>query len=169
MERWITADQARDAILAGLVDNPSTHRFAPDLPPVDLTAAFASSPWLTFLMRQFRSAASPADAVCQELVAAPFAGVTFHGGGLRHGVWTADFPALPALDLAALLGVQRSSRVRLAYRVILDTTLAPGSIIWSSPPAQERGLCLQASELAHTGWSWLEYKLRQLRERRRQS
>jgi acetoacetate decarboxylase len=169
VERWTTADQARDAILVRLVDNPSTHHFAPDLPPVDLTRAFASSPWLTFLMRQFRSAASPADAVCQELVAAPFAGVTFHGGGLRHGEWTADFPALPALDVAALLGVQRSSRVRLAYRVTLDTTLAPGSIIWSSPSAQERALWLQASELVHTGWSWLECKLRQLSERRRHS
>jgi hypothetical protein len=139
-QRWATADQARNAILAGLVENPSTHRFAPDLPAVDLTSEFAASPWLTFLMRQFRSVASPAVAVCQEIVAAPFADVTFHGGGLRDGQWYADFPALPALDLSALLGVQPSSPARFAYQVTLDTTLAPGSIVWPSPAARQAEL-----------------------------
>ena len=169
VERWTTADQARDAILARLVDNPSTHHFAPDLPPIDLTRAFARSPWLTFLMRQFRSAASPADAVCQEIVAAPFAGVTFHGGGIRHGDWTADFPVLPALDLPALLGVGRASRVLLAYQVALDTTLAPGSIVWSNPSAQPRDLWLRAADLARTSRSWLACRLRELRKRQRGS
>jgi Acetoacetate decarboxylase (ADC) len=168
-ERWTTAEQARGAILARLVDNPSTHHFAPDLPPIDLARAFAQSPWLTFLMRQFRSAVTPAHAVCQEIVAAPFAGVTFHGGGIRRGEWTADFPVLPALDLPALLGVGRASRVLLAYRVALDTTLAPGSVVWSYPSAQPRDLWLRASRLARTSRSWLECKLRELGRRQRSS
>jgi hypothetical protein len=132
VERWGSAEEARRAILAALVDDPAAHRYAPNVAPVDLTREFALYPHVNFLLRQFRSAGDPSDAVYQEIIAAPYDPVTFHGGGVRGGQWTAEFPALPALDLAGLLGVECPSAVRLAYQVTLDTTLAPATTVWSS-------------------------------------
>jgi hypothetical protein len=129
-KRWSTIGEARADIFAGLVDRPSEHRFAADLTPMNLEREFGLAPQKTFLLRQTRSCEDPSRALLQEIVAAPFGSLVFHGGGLLGGDWTSELPALPALDLPGLLGVEATASVRLAYEVTLETTLALGETLW---------------------------------------
>lgn len=165
-ERWTTSDQARRAILASLVDTPTAHQFSPAHAPINLSREFAVSPQQNFLLRQFRSASDPATAAYQEIIAAPFAETTFHGGGIRQGEWIAEFPTLPAFDLAAKLGVQSQSRVRLAYQVTLDTTLAPAATVWSSTAPTPPAIRATASEFVRAVVARLQVIISDLQGRR---